>query len=136
VGRGGKRTSVDRTKFKNYRTVAKDFMNGAETAREFEYWNAAGVLIVHAAIAYADAVSIKFGGVKSQGENHYECIELINELVADSTKKKTALYQLQRIIDHKTTVSYSGEVYDKKDIDQLWKQVDRFKEWAETMLEN
>jgi hypothetical protein len=111
-------------------------MNGAETAREFEYWNAAGVLIVHAAIAYADAVSIKFGGVKSQGENHYECIELINELVADSTKKKTALYQLQRIIDHKTTVSYSGEVYDKKDIDQLWKQVDRFKEWAETMLEN
>lgn len=135
MGRTGKRAAVERSQHKNYRAVADNFMNGAELAKEYEYWNAAGVLIVHAAIAYADAVSIKFGGVKSQSENHYEAVQLLNELVADSEKKKSAINQLQRIIDHKTSVSYSGEIYDRKDIEQLWKHCIRFKEWTDSLLD-
>ncbi|MDP2886358.1 MAG: hypothetical protein Q8P51_15185 [Ignavibacteria bacterium] len=37
---------------------------------ELGYWTAAGVLIVHAAIAYADALCIRSAGEKSSGENH------------------------------------------------------------------
>ena len=135
MGRTGKRAVVERSQHNNYRAVADNFINGAELAKDYEYWNAAGVLIVHAAIAYADAVSIKFGGVKSQSENHYEAVQLLNELVADSEKKKSAINQLQRIIDHKTSVSYRGELYSRKDIELLWKHCVRFKEWTDLLLE-
>ncbi|MCG2726610.1 MAG: hypothetical protein L6420_10275 [Elusimicrobia bacterium] len=65
------RVSVPRSKNSDYARVAENFYHGAETAKEFEYWNAAGVLIIHAAIAYADAITIKFGGVKNKGEDPY-----------------------------------------------------------------
>lgn len=129
------RTSVDRRKALDYRAVAENFFNGAEVAREFEYWNAAGVLIVHAAIALSDAVCIKLGGVKSGGGDHHESISLLEELVAPSDRKKSALVQFRRIIDHKTLVSYSGEMYEQKDIDQLWKCMGRFRSWAHSVLD-
>ena len=68
--RMSRRASVLRTKYHDYMKVADNFRSGAELAKEFEYWNAAGVLIIHAAIAYTDAITIKVGGVKSQGEDH------------------------------------------------------------------
>jgi hypothetical protein len=134
MARKSKRKSVDRSKSNSYKIVADNFIQGAEVAREFEYWNAAGVLIVHAAIALSDALAIKIGGVKSQGENHYDAIALLDELVESSPEKKKALNQLRMIIDHKTSVSYSGDLYDRKDVDLLWKQLDRFRTWANLLL--
>lgn len=128
------RVPVHRTKVKDYQSVAESFYRGAELAREFEYWNASGVLIVHAAIALADAIAIKLAGVKSRGEDHHETIALLEEVVAPGEEKKKALLHLRRIIDHKNAVSYSGELYNKKDIEQLWKQVARFREWAMDLL--
>lgn len=130
MGRGAKRTTVDRAKFRNYMSVADSFHKGAELARQHEYWNAPGVLIVHAAIAYADAIAIKLGGVKSQGEQHQETVDLLHDLLVEGEDNKGALNQLRRIIDHKTAVSYSGKVYNRSDVEQLWKQVERFRGWA------
>ncbi|MBX2991867.1 MAG: hypothetical protein KF749_11965 [Bacteroidetes bacterium] len=130
-----RRVSVSRERSSDYMNVAENFYQGAGLAREFEYWNAAGVLIVHAAIALPDAVAIRFGGVKSQGEDHHDAATLLDELVAGDDMKKTALGQLRRIIDHKTSVSYSGEVYNRKDVEQLWKQLERFRLWAKSILQ-
>ena len=114
--------------------MAESFYRGAELAREFEYWNASGVLIVHAAIALADAIAIRLAGVKSRGEDHHETIALLEEVVAPGAEKKKALQHLRRIIDHKNAVSYSGEIYERTDIEQLWKQVARFRKWALDVL--
>jgi hypothetical protein len=134
VVRGSIRKTVDRAKSVNYKTVAENFHDAAEMAREYEYWNAAGVLIVHAAIAYADAIAIMIGGVKSQGEDHHDTAALLDELVATGETKKRALHHLRSIIDHKTSVSYSGELYGKRDADQLWKHMERFRDWALEVL--
>ncbi|HEY5534453.1 MAG TPA: hypothetical protein VIL99_05920 [Ignavibacteria bacterium] len=131
-----KKTTVSKTKANDYQIVAKNFFDGAKVASEFEYWNAAGVLIVHSAIAYGDAVTIKFGSVKSKGENHQDLVNLIDSLVAQSEEKKKALMQLSKILDHKNLVSYSGDIYERKDIDKLWKFLERFILWAENMLNN
>jgi hypothetical protein len=130
------RKSVERTKSKNYKIVADNFFAGAEVAKAYEYWNAAGVLIVHSAIAYSDAISIKFGAVKCQGDDHNQTITLLKELVIDSTENKKSLLQLEKIIAHKNSVSYSGDVYNSKDIDLLWKYLERFRHWAETLLKD
>ncbi|HEY5122876.1 MAG TPA: hypothetical protein VIK14_03995 [Ignavibacteria bacterium] len=131
-----KKTTISKTKANDYQIVAKNFFGGAKVASEFEYWNAAGVLIVHSAIAYGDAVTIKFGSVKSKGENHQDLVNLIDSLVAQSEEKKKALMQLSKILDHKNFVSYSGDIYERKDIDKLWKFLERFILWAENMLNN
>jgi hypothetical protein len=132
--RKAQKLTIDRAKAANYKIVAENFYDGALAAVEYEYWNAAGVLIVHSAIAYGDAVTIKFGGVKSKGENHQALVNLLESLIPDSSAKKKALLQLYKIIDHKNAVSYSGDIYERADIDQLWKYLDRFRAWAEQLL--
>jgi hypothetical protein len=129
-----KKISVDKAKTSDYIYVAKIFFNGAEVAAEYEYWNAAGVLIIHSAIAYADAITIKYGATKSKGDDHQDVVNLIDSFVAHSEEKKKALSYLYKIITHKNLVSYSGNIYGKKDIDKLWKYLDRFVFWAEKLL--
>lgn len=129
-----KTTKTESTKYLDYKTVALNFFEGAKVASEFEYWNAAGVLIVHSAIAYGDAITIKFGKVKSRGEDHQNIVNLINSLIAESDEKKNALINLSKIIDHKNLVSYSGNIFTGKDITRLWKYLLRFKSWADSLL--
>lgn len=128
------RKTIGKSLANNYKIVADNFYSGAEVAKEYEYWNAAGVLIVHSAIAYSDAICIKYGGVKSQGEDHNQTVMLLKEVVTSSDENKKAILQLEKIIAHKTMVSYSGELYDAKDIEVLWKNINRFKLWAEELL--
>ena len=134
MSRKNVRKDVDKIKSKDYMKVAESFAGGAEAAKSFEYWNAAGVLIVHSAIAYADAICIKYGGVKSQGEDHGQIVALLREILSANDDNKKAFIQLEKIIAHKTSVSYSGDVYNEKDVDNLWKNFDRFKRWVEIIL--
>jgi hypothetical protein len=52
--------AVDRSKFREYQRVAQHFYDAAKDSIDLEYWTAAAVLIVHAAIAYADALCIVY----------------------------------------------------------------------------
>ncbi len=133
--KGIKTVTVERTKAADYKIVADNFYNGSEAATEYEYWNAAGVLMVHAAIAYGDAVTIQYGGVRNRGEDHQQLVSLIENTVEPSEERKKALMQLSRIIAHKNSVSYSGNIYDYEDVQKLKKHIDRFKYWVEKILE-
>ena len=128
--------NVDHSKASNYKYVADNFYDGAQVAAEYEYWNAAGVLIVHSAIAYGDAITIKFESVKSKGEDHQALVNLIESITAQSPKKKSALLHLTKLIDQKNAVSYSGDIYKKADIDQMWKHLERFKFWVVDLINN
>ena len=132
--RESKKVSVDKAQFSQFKRIGDGFYQGALAEKDSERWNASGVLIVHAAIAFADTITIKYGGVKSKGNNNLEVVRLIENLLPDSEEKKNALNQLERLIAHKTTVSYSGEVYDKADIDKLFKHLERFKSWVEKQI--
>jgi hypothetical protein len=129
-----RRTSVSRTKYHDFAKVADNFYLGGELAKEFEYWNAAGVLIIHAAIAYTDAITIKVGSVKSQGEDHMAAVDLLREVVALDERGQRSANHLARMIEQKNVISYSGEVYARADIEKLWKQLERYKEWASAIL--
>ncbi len=130
------RVFVPRSKNSDYARVAENFYYGAELAKEFEYWNAAGVLIVHAAIAYADAITIKSGGVKNKGEDHMAVIDLLRQVTVLDEEGKRGTRHLERIINEKNRVSYQGEMYTKKNIDSLWKHLVRYQTWAVSMIED
>jgi len=134
TSRLGKRVSVTHARYHDYIKVADSFFAGADVAKAFEYWNAAGVLIIHAAIAYSDAITIKVGGVKSRGDDHMAVVDLLRETVALNDDGLKAVNHLARMIEEKNLVSYSGEIYVKADVDKLWKQLERYKKWALTRI--
>lgn len=128
------RKSVPRHRFKEYQNVADHFYEAAKDSIELEYYTAAGVLIVHSAIAYTDALCIRLSGVKSVGENHDDAITLVESAVAESEEKAKAINQLRRIIEEKTKVSYLGELYSSTQTKEIWKRLERFRKWALEVL--
>ncbi len=103
------RKSVLRNEYKKYLNTAEHFYEAARDSMELEYWTAAGVLIVHSAIAFSDALCIRQGGVRSTADDHEDAITLLETIVAQSNDKTKALNQFRRIIEEKTKVSYLGE---------------------------
>lgn len=128
------RKQYDAVKHKDFLKVSANFAEGAVVASEFEYHNAAGVLIIHAAIALADALTIRFASVKCSGDNHYEIIKLLEEVIRKSKESVTALNHFKKLIDHKNVVSYHGEIYSNKDVEILFKHYNRFSEWANNLF--
>jgi ADP-ribosylglycohydrolase len=100
--------NVDRHRFIDYQKVAVHFYQAAKDSLDLEYWTASGVLIIHSAIAFADAICIKLVGQRSASEDHEEAIALLNKTITESEEKNKALNQLRRLIEEKTKVSYLG----------------------------
>lgn len=127
---------IEQTRYLDFTKVAENFKEAGEMALEFGYYNAAGVLIIHSAIAYSDAITIKLSSQKMKGDSHYDVIALLNDVIPPEKKNKRAFSHLNKLIDHKNLVSYSGDVYQKSDIEKLKKHFDRFMIWAISILTN
>jgi hypothetical protein len=127
--------AYDSIRYKDFLKVASNFAEGAELAYEFEYYNAAGVLYIHSSIAYSDAITIKLSGRKCKGENHYEVIQLLEQVIPQIRIDKRAINNFKSLIDHKNLISYSGDIYHKNDMEKIRKYFKRFREWAESILE-
>ncbi|MBW1896803.1 MAG: hypothetical protein JRI47_07065 [Deltaproteobacteria bacterium] len=61
---------------------------------------------------------------------------LLRQVVALDEQGSRALRHFERMLHEKNRVSYEGEVYTRKDIDILWKQLDRYRTWAASMVED
>jgi hypothetical protein len=103
-------------------------------AAEFQYWNAAGVLLVHAAIALTDALTVKIGGVKSAGEDHMLAADLLESVLAVDAEAQKAIRHLRTLVQEKTLVSYSGQIYRQEDIRRMTRHLNRYRAWADPFL--
>lgn len=126
--------TFDTVRYKSFLSVAANFEEAAALAFEFEYFNASGVLYIHSAIALADAITIKLASQKSSGDNHYEVINLIEKVVPVNRINKKAVTNFKSLIDHKNLISYTGDIYHKKDLDKIRRYFNNFKTWAVSLL--
>lgn len=126
---------IEQTRYLNFKKVAESFKEAGQMAFEFGYFNAAGVLVIHSAIAFADAITIKLSSQKMKGDSHYDVIALLSEVVPPEKKNEKALSHFNKLIDHKNLVSYSGDVYRKSDVEKLMKNFERFISWAKSLLD-
>ena len=132
--RPGRRRQVDRSRWRQFSAVGEHFAQAAQLATEFQYWNAAGVLQVHAAIALTDALTIKAGGVKSAGEDHLLAADLLETVLVMDAEAKRAIGHLRALIQEKTLVSYSGEIYRQEDVRRMARHLNRYRTWADRLL--
>lgn len=128
--------SVDSQKFKDFQQVATNFVQGAKVAYDYEYFQAAGLLVIHSAIALADSITVKLLSEKCTGDNHYEVLNLMQDALPKNKKNDQPLKQFKNLIDHKNLISYTGDIYYKKDVDKIMKHYERFASWANSILES
>ena len=122
--------NIEPHNFLKFQKVSQNFYSGADLAFQFEYFNAAGVLIIHSAIALADSLTIKKSSKKCSGDNHFDIIQLLKDVTPPHKNKNIAIDNLKYLIEHKNIVSYSGDIYHKKDVEKLFKYFHRFETWA------
>ncbi len=127
--RSGRRRQVERSRWRQFHAVADNFAQAARLATAYEYWNAAGVLLVHAAIALTDALTVKVGGAKSVGEDPMEAANLLEDVLAVDAEGKKAIGHLRALLEEKNLVSYSGEIYRREDIRPMARHLERYQAW-------
>jgi hypothetical protein len=128
------RTGVPRHRADQYARVAEGLSKSAEdlfTLAESEdrYGNAIGVLAVHAAIAWTDALTIGYRGWKHTGSDHRKAADLLLKALGSrmsSQMRKT----LMAILQTKEEVSYQGQYYRVEDAMSLLTQLRKYGEWA------
>lgn len=115
---------------------ARDFKRDAEELFDLrdDDENANGVitLVVNAAIAYADALTGKYGGYFNQ-QDHKGVAEAVRRALgnrADSQQVK----RLSTILGYKDSSSYGPRRTPKEIAEQLLEQLLRFSEWVELQM--
>jgi hypothetical protein len=128
------RAHVDRGSAGSYAEAGAQHFEIAEIARGKRYWTPAGVLYVHAAISFADAVAIHLRAEKSTSANHMDAVHLFDAATKGVRGQAEAVGHLRRVIDKKTEVSYTGMSSSEADLEQLARHTERFRKFAEGVL--
>ncbi len=112
---------------------ARDFKRDAEdlVALREDDENANGVitLVVNAAIAYADALTGKFGGFFNQQDHRVVGAAVTRAL--GQRADKSQVQRLTAIVSHKDASSYGPRRTPAKKARDLLEQLERFSTWVE-----
>ncbi len=130
----GKTRQMDRSKAVKYFGVARALHSTAgdlnQLATEGDtYGNAMAIVAIHAAIAYADALSIAFRELKSVDGGHSMAADTLRHAIGNRADE-AQIKRLRMIIDQKSAASYQGEYYTLADAKDVAEQLDVFAKWA------
>jgi hypothetical protein len=136
VARQGKVAIADGQAWGSRRQEARAFRKAAETlesmAVEGQNCNPIIVLVIHAAIAYGDALTARFGGVVNRDKH-----DDLPRRVKDAMKGRadaTQITRLASLLSDKTAYSYGAKIGRLNDTREMLKQLKRFELWAEEQL--
>lgn len=135
----GNRKDVDRDQAEKYRRVGAALLESASVLSDLatdadSFGNAIAVVAVHACIAYNDALSIAWRGVKSTDGEH----ERAADTLAFALGPLAAAEQVRRlrmVLSRKDQVSYQGSYYRVQEAVRLLEQAAAFCTWAEQMYD-
>jgi hypothetical protein len=134
VVRKATRKRVERSDWAGFLAAAEENYASACAVQATRKYRAAGILLVHAAIALADALTVRAGGVKSTGEHHQEAVDLVRELLPNAAGLGPALRHLEAIIHEKNRVSYTGDPFSAADIARMRTHYERLALWVKDQL--
>ena len=124
---------LDKSQYLNYQKKAEEFYKAMLQSEKSEYWNAVGLSAVHCAISIADALLVKFRGIRSIGKDHMVVVDIIKQSlnIKDINNKVTTL---KRILAKKSLIEYDNAPFTKNDAQDIMKQAERFYLWARVEL--
>lgn len=108
----------------------------AELATESDgFGNAIAVVAIHACIAYNDALSIAWKGVKSTEGDHTRAPDTLLFALSHNVPPER-VRQLKAVVDKKDQVSYQGTYYRIDQAARLLNEATGFCTWAEAIYEH
>jgi hypothetical protein len=106
-------------------------MEACERSGDFE---AAQILAIHAAIAAADAFTIKFLGKRCASERHEDAVDLVKQATAVAETHWESQH-LRRVLKEKSEIEYSGREPRPDDAAALCDHARKFVEFVRRSLE-
>ena len=119
--------------YREYFKKAADFYRAMHSSFSQENWNAVGLEAVHCAISSNDTVLSFLTGERSRKEGHREAVRLLTKAVGTEESSKAAEH-LKKIISMKNLIEYEGRSFTKAEAESIVRHVDRFYEWAKSVL--
>lgn len=98
------------------------------------YSAAVGVLAVHCAISYNDAVQIKLTGKRTKSQDHRRAVRGTEAACRSASVESRGIGHLERLLSAKTDISYGDARVDKRRIEYLYQAARAFRAWAESIL--
>jgi len=127
---------VDRDRWRGRREIARGFLQAAlkelDAAEEGQIGNPIMSNALLAAIAYSDALTVKFGGILNKGD-HAKIVDALRDALGDRAIKEQ-LTRLSRLIKKKNQIQYAFEDSTIIEACEYVAQVERFATWAEAEL--
>lgn len=135
--RSGSAKEVDRSQAERYRRVGASLLASAQALEAIAvegdpYGNAVGVVAIHSAIAYNDALTIAFRGIKSTEGDHRKAADVLQRAMG-SRAEPEQVARLRSILALKDRISYGGQYYTLDEARRLLRSAEAFAEWAERM---
>lgn len=115
------------------RSSARDLAEVAEGGDV--YGNAIAIVAIHAAIAYGDALTIAYGGVRSTSGSHEDLVDLLKDVLPPRAVGDEVVGDLGALLRMKDRVSYQGSYFKVSDAVPMIERLDRFSAWAEQMYD-
>jgi hypothetical protein len=118
------------------RTIAKAYLKAAQDEAAFadvdDIGNPIISQIVHAAIAYTDALTAKFAGRANQ-QDHGAAVKNLRDALGNRLPRAQE-NRLRRILSEKDVAQYGARLKTKADAERLLAQLVEFAKWAEAEL--
>lgn len=105
-----------------------------EAISESRYGNGLAIIAIHAAIAYTDALTIAYRGIKSQDGEHSRAADVLAHALGQYDHAGQ-VSRLRGILQAKSDASYSGHYYTLDDGRRIVREVTEFVRWAEGMMD-
>ncbi len=118
----------DKSNYRVYLDRAREFYETMQSAQRSERWSAVGLNAVHCAISVNDALSVFFLKKRSVGDDHRSAAELLSQIVVDDVGNQITNYK--RILAKKNAVAYEGREFKESEALEVFKQTERFYQWA------
>ena len=132
----GDRRKVPVDEWRGRRGAGRDFLAAAmallDLADEGSNGNPIMSQAINAAIAFADALTIRFSGTQNAGE-HANASRALERALGDRADA-TQVQRLARILGRKDAAQYGHRQSTLDEARHLVEQCERFAEWAERIL--
>lgn len=135
--RSGRSKGVDPYQAEKYRRVGASLLASAQALESIAvtgdpYGNAVGVVAIHAAIAYNDALTIAFRGIKSTEGDHRKAADVLQTALGHRAQANQ-MDRLRSMLSLKDRISYGGQFYTLEEARQLLRSAEAFCAWAESL---
>lgn len=124
----------EKAKYTSYLKKAQEYYDLMIYASSQNKWNASSLNAIHCGISAADALLVKFFGIRSISKDHEDVVRLLMEKFGEEQDLQQCGH-LAKILGQKSHVEYDDKLFDQKSAGNIIKNAERFFDWVKSKLE-